>query len=70
MAQLRDNKKDSYDFEKAIVGKNIHSVLSKCPECMITGINIPLDRTCGNCGFTPTITYYDAQTINETMKLK
>lgn len=54
-----------YDFEKKITGKNHHTVYDRCPECLQTGVNMPLDKTCGNCGYEGTITYYDAKTIND-----
>ncbi len=50
-------------FEKKILGKNIHSVRSWCPDCFAWGINMPLDKECGSCGYPKTITYYDAETI-------
>lgn len=56
-----------FDFEKELVGKNVHSVLSVCPECGSHGINFPLDKECGNCGYSETITYYDAETINNLL---
>jgi len=53
-----------FPFEEEIVGKNIHSVHTVCPECRSQGINFPLIKECGNCGYPNCITYYDAETIN------
>ena len=52
-----------FPFEKDIVGKNVNSVYTLCPECISWGINMPLEKTCGNCGYTKGKTYYDAETI-------
>jgi ribosomal protein L37E len=56
-----------FDFEKDVVGKNIHSVLSVCPECGSHGVNMPLEKQCGNCGYTECWTYYDAETIDNLL---
>lgn len=56
-----------FPFEHKLVGKNIHSVLTVCPECRTHGINMPLEKQCGNCGYTETRTYYDAETIQEML---
>lgn len=56
---------DIFPFEKEIIGKNVHSVYSICPDCHMKGINFPLEKECGNCGYPKCITYYDAQTIND-----
>lgn len=53
-----------FPFEREIVGKNVHSVLTVCPQCRSHGINFPLDKQCGNCDYTETRTYYDAETIH------
>lgn len=53
-----------FPFEKEIVAKTKHSVLTVCPECGSHGVNMPLDKVCGNCGYTETRTYYDAETIH------
>jgi ribosomal protein L37E len=52
-----------FPFEKEIVGKNHFSVITVCPECGSNGVNMPLEKECGNCGYTETRTYYDAETI-------
>ena len=52
-----------FPFEKDVVGKNIYSVITVCPQCGSHGVNFPLEKECGNCGYTKTRTYYDAQTI-------
>jgi ribosomal protein L37E len=52
-----------FPFEKEIVGKNHFSVITVCPECGSHGVNMPLEKECGNCGYTETRTYYDAETI-------
>lgn len=59
-----------FPFEKDIVGKNVHSVISVCPECGSHGINLPLDKQCGNCGYTETRTYYDAHTVHNLLESK
>lgn len=56
-----------FPFEKEIVGKNSYSVLTVCPECGSHGINMPLEKECGNCGYTETRTYYDAETIHNML---
>lgn len=53
-----------FPFEYEIVGKNVKSVFTKCPEGCGFGINAPLNKQCGNCGYTEGITYYDAETIH------
>lgn len=54
-----------FPFEKEIVGKNYHSVYVRCKECLKFGINMPLETDCPNCGYSETITYYDAETIQK-----
>lgn len=56
-----------FEFEKMIVGKNVHTIFTVCPQCFNHGVNLPLDKICGNCGFTETMTYYDAETINNLL---
>ncbi len=56
--------KEPFDFQKEIVGKNCHSVYSWCPECLDFKINMPLVNKCEGCGHTATVTFYDAETIN------
>lgn len=52
------------NWEEKLIGKNIHSVLTKCKNCGNTGINLPLEDECGNCGSENTIRYYDKKTID------
>lgn len=52
-----------FDFEKHLVGKNIHCVLTFCPKCAEHGISMPLNKECPNCGYLNCFTYYDAETI-------
>lgn len=59
---------DVFPFEKEIVGKNVGSVYSRCPECQSFGINMPLDTVCGNCGYTKCTTYYSAETIDNYLR--
>lgn len=58
------NIDEPYDWQKDLVGKNEHSVFSRCPQCQSFGINMPLDSVCGNCGYKKCLTYYDAETID------
>lgn len=51
-------------WEKDAVGKNVHSVYVFCFECKTDGINMPLERQCGNCSSYETTTYYDRETID------
>jgi ribosomal protein L37E len=53
-----------FPFEREVVGHNVHSVLTVCPECGSHGTNMPLEKECGNCGYTETRTYYDAETVH------
>jgi len=53
-----------FPFEEMAIGKNVHTILTVCPECGTHGVNMPLEKSCGNCGYTETITYYDAETIH------
>jgi hypothetical protein len=61
---------DVFPFEKEIVGHNVHSVYSWCSECQSFGINAPLNKECGNCGYSKTHTYYDAETIDNYLRGK
>ncbi len=62
---------EPFPFEEEVIGKNTHSVLTKCLECLNIGINIPLETKCSNCGSIHTVTYYDAETIHQyIMNLK
>lgn len=62
--KIRLIEKEPFKWQKDIVGNNIHSVYSWCPECLKFGINMPLVNECPDCGHTATITYYDAKTID------
>jgi hypothetical protein len=59
-----------FPFEKEIIGKNVHSVYTRCSECGSMGINTPLEKTCGNCGYSEGKTYYDAETIHNYLASK
>lgn len=59
---------DIFLFEKEIIGKNVASVYTLCPECKTWGINTPLEKKCGDCGYPKGITYYDAETIDIYLK--
>lgn len=50
-------------FEKEIIRKNEHSVYTKCKKCFGWSITMPLETECLHCGYPGTITYYDAETI-------
>jgi ribosomal protein L37E len=58
-----------FPFEKNIIGKNRHSVITVCPECGSHGVNMPLEKECGNCGYTETRAYYDAHTIQDLLNI-
>lgn len=58
----------TFPFESEIVNTNEHTVFSLCPDCHHWGVNFPLDKVCGNCGYPKTITYYDAETIDKYIK--
>lgn len=60
---------EPFEWQKSIVGKNVHSVLVYCPECGSWGCNEPLSIVCGNCNYPKGITYYDSQTINANLDL-
>lgn len=60
----------NFQFEREVIGKNIHSVWTFCQSCGVRGINIPLNNECGNCGSAETITYYDAETIQNLLNEK
>ena len=59
---------DVFPFEKEIEGLNVHSVYTLCPECKTWGINMPMGKTCGECGYTRGHTYYDAETIDKYIR--
>lgn len=61
-------EKEPFEWQKELVGKNVHTVHSWCPQCLSFGVNMPLENECGNCGHTATRTYYDAKTINNYIK--
>ena len=52
------------DWERRLEGRNIHSVLTWCKDCLVQGINMPFEDECGNCGSKNTVRYYDNETIN------
>lgn len=59
------------EVEKELVGKNLHSVYTHCLSCHSWGINMPLNKVCGNCGKnTDTYTYYDSETIASALQAK
>lgn len=58
-----------YNFEKELVGKNIHGVFVYCFDCFTYGNNFPLDMICGNCNSLNTTTYYDSETIDKYLML-
>jgi hypothetical protein len=51
-------------LEGDFIGNNVHSVYTHCLSCGAWGINLPLDKMCGNCTKdTDTYTYYDKETV-------
>ena len=61
---MTDTQKILEEFDKGAVGKNVHSVYVYCNSCFSWGVNLPLEKECGNCGNTEdAFTYYDAETI-------
>lgn len=51
-------------LEGDFIGNNVHSVYTHCLSCGAWGINLPLDKICGNCNKdTDTYTYYDKETV-------
>lgn len=56
------------DWEVSLIGKNQHSVLTKCFECGTMGCNMPEVTECGNCGSESTVRYYDSDTIDQNLK--
>lgn len=57
------------NWKEQLVGKNIHSVYTHCLSCHTWGINLPLEKVCGNCGKdTDTYTYYDSETISSLLE--
>lgn len=59
-----------FAWEKEVVNKNKRSVYTKCFDCLMHGINLPLNDICGNCGSKNTVAYYDAETIAMFLKNK
>lgn len=59
---------EPFPFQKDLVGNNKRTVYCYCPQCKSFGVNTPLEMTCGNCGYTKTVTYYDAETINDYLE--
>jgi hypothetical protein len=55
-------------WENSLIGKNVHSVLTKCFECGTMGCNLPQVTECGNCGSQSTVRYYDSETINQNLE--
>lgn len=55
------------NWEEEITDKNVHSVYTKCLDCLTVGVNLPYNNTCGNCGSENTIRYYDSETINNLL---
>jgi len=43
---------------KYITKEHEHSIYVKCQSCGISGINLPYNDICGNCGSQETIEYY------------
>ena len=39
-------------------GENIHSVYTICWDCLTWGVNVPNNKTCGNCGSKNTSEYF------------
>lgn len=61
---MKPTQEKTMEWEKKMVGKNIHSVYVFCRNCSKYGTNFPLDKECGNCGSHSTNTYYDDETIS------
>lgn len=59
-----------FEWEKDLVSKNKHAVYTKCFDCLLEGINLPLNDVCGNCSSNNTINYYDAETIAIYLKTR
>lgn len=59
---------EPFAFQKDLIGKNVHSVIVKCSECGYAGINEPLNTVCANCNYPKSVTYYDAETINDYLQ--
>lgn len=60
----KDAPLEAEGWEEDGIGKNVHSVYTHCIACNGWGVNMPLDKKCGNCGNSvDTLTYYDAETI-------
>ncbi len=57
-------------IERYLKGKNKHSVYTRCNDCLMWGINFPLDYKCGNCYSSNTTPYYDIETIEKYLRPK
>jgi hypothetical protein len=57
-----------HKWELDLVGKNEHSVFTKCFDCGSSGCNVPGIMECGNCGSYLTVRYYDSETIDKLFK--
>ena len=57
------------DWERKLVGKNVHSVFTWCKDCGMRGCNIPFEDECGNCGSKNTVRYYDKETIKTAIQM-
>ena len=55
-------------WENSLIGKNVHSVLTKCFDCGTMGCNLPQVTECGNCGSQYTVRYYDSETIDQNLE--
>lgn len=53
-----------------LIGKNIHSVLTVCPQCAGHGVNLPGNTKCANCDYWDCVTYYDYKTIDKYLMPK
>ncbi len=56
------------EWEVELIGKNQHSVLTKCFDCGSMGVNMPEVTECGNCGGKSTVRYYDSETLDGYLK--
>lgn len=57
----------SAEMEKRLIGKNVHSVYTRCFVCHSWGVNLPLNHQCGNCNSNETTVYYDIETIAQAL---
>lgn len=65
-----NSKKNKFikKWENSLIGKNVHSVFTKCFECGTMGCNLPQVIECGNCGSQTTVRYYDSETIDQNLE--